>query len=71
MRDAGWPHIGRATTVPLRSGLGTRTVPVSAPERIGMPLVDVSEDMSASVLFEVDGVSEIGTVVEGVIEVDS
>jgi hypothetical protein len=44
---------------------------VGVPERTGVALVDVSVDVSASVSFEVDGVSEMGGVGESVIEVDS
>ena len=46
-------------------------MPVGVPERTGVALVDVSVDVSASVSFEVDGVSEVGGVVGSVIEVDS
>lgn len=57
--------MGLATTVPLRSRPGTRTVPVGVPERTGVALVEVSVEVSASVsLLIVDGVSEIGGVIE-------
>jgi hypothetical protein len=45
---------------------------VGVPERAGVALVEVSVEVSASVSFEiVEGVSEMGGVIDAVIDVDS
>ena len=56
-------HIVLATIVPLLSHPGMRTVPVGVPDRMGVALVEVSVEVSASVsLVEV---AEYGVSVPG------